>query len=173
MRYTLLYCLLVSFLSAKSTDTCYSVQVKSFRLKHNSSYDFHRKGYPSSCKLMKLNSMYAVRCGCFYNYNDAENALNKLSDIYYDAIIVNTYSYRFGNRSEERDEYQEPVAPKKEKRESYNSSNDSFYKRYNSIKMGGDSEVREDNSIYHNTDTEDSFNDDSEDEDDLSEYGYE
>ncbi len=157
-----------TILSAQSSETCYSIQVKSFHLKHNSSYDFHRKGYPSSCKLMKLSSMYAVRCGCFSNFNEAQYALDKLSDVYYDAIVVNTYRYRFGNNIEETQQYQTQQPQKKRYRNEYNSNSDSFYQRYNDIELDENREKKEDDYSQ-----ESSFDNDFEDEDDLSEYGYE
>lgn len=164
-----LFALFVPWAFAKSEDTCYSVQVKSFHIKNSSSYDFYRKGYPSSCKLMKLSSMYAVRCGCFDSYYQAENALNKISEIYYDAIIVNTYRYRFGD--EVAQSHSEPItSPKKEHKRDYNSNNDSFYERYNSIDVTGDSRTKN-RDDYENG--ESSFDNDFEDSDDLSEYGYE
>ena len=168
MRYLIIFLMLLPFLSAKSPDTCFSVQVKSFHLKHNSSYDFHRKGYPSSCKLMKLSSMYAVRCGCFNNYSEAENALDKLSEIYYDAIIVNTYIRRFGNNFEqEQEEYQNPIPQKKRYSNEFSSNSSSFAQRYNDIDLEENREEKKEDFTQ-----ESSFDNDFED-DDLSEYGYE
>ncbi|MEA3228726.1 MAG: hypothetical protein U9P38_06625 [Campylobacterota bacterium] len=168
MKYLLLLLFSITTLLARSEDTCYSVQVKSFYLKHNSSYDFHRQHYPSSCKLMKLSSMYAVRCGCFYNYNQAQNHLDKLSEIYYDAIIVNTYRYRFGTDQQIEERSQQPLPQKKRYKKEALYEHGSFEQRYNDIELE-ESDTREEVD-YHQ---ERSFDNDFEESDDLSEYGYE
>ncbi len=103
MKYILILSLFFGVIYAKSSDACYSVQLKSFYLKKNSSYNFERYNYPNSCILVNINGMRSVRCGCFDHYSDAENNLDRLSEKYYDAIIVNTYKRRFSknNRSED------------------------------------------------------------------------
>lgn len=91
--------LFFGYLQAKSSDACYSVQLKSFYLKRNSSYDFERQNYPSSCILVNINGMRSVRCGCYDDYREAEDNLDRLSQRYYDAIIVDTYKRRFANKA--------------------------------------------------------------------------
>ncbi len=167
----LLLCILPFLLYARSADTCYSVQVKSFYLKNNSSYDFNRYGYPQSCKLMKLSSMYAVRCGCYQNISSAKNALDRLSERYYDAIIVNTYSYRFGNNEHSTENFRDPI-PKRKIYQQESSSNDSFNKRYNAIDLD-EREEREEREEEDGYREESSFDNDYDSVNDLSEYGYE
>ena len=99
MKYILIITLFFGFLQAKSSDACYSVQLKSFYLKRNSSYDFERQNYPNSCILVNINGLRSVRCGCYDNYREAEDNLDRLSQRYYDAIIVNTYKRRFSNKA--------------------------------------------------------------------------
>jgi hypothetical protein len=101
VKYILILALFVGFLQAKSADACYSVQLKSFYLKRNSSYDFERQNYPSSCILVNINGMRSVRCGCYDDYREAEDHLDRLSQRYYDAIIVDTYKRRFENKKYE------------------------------------------------------------------------
>ena len=95
MKYILIVSLFFGVLFAKSSDACYSVQLTSFYLKKNSSYNFKNKNYPSSCILVNTNGLRSVRCGCFEEYRDAENKLDRLLNRYDDAIIVNTYKRRF------------------------------------------------------------------------------
>jgi len=95
MKYFILFLFIVSGLFAKSVDECYSVQIKSFYIKKDSLYDFSEHNYPASCKLIKIGNIQSVRCGCYDDYDKAKRALERLSEEYYDAIIVNTYKKRF------------------------------------------------------------------------------
>ncbi len=95
MRLLLLFTLLFSFAYAKSKDTCYTVQLTSFKFKKNSSYNFTKKGYPDSCKLISFTNINAVRCGCYENYADAFEEKKKLQKTYRSALITTTYKYRF------------------------------------------------------------------------------
>ncbi len=99
MKYIVILSLFFGALFAKSSDACYSVQLKSFYLKKNSSYNFESQNYPSSCILVNINGLRSVRCGCFENYRSAEDKLDRLLNRYDDAIIVNTYKRRFSNKS--------------------------------------------------------------------------
>jgi hypothetical protein len=85
----------ISISYAKSKDTCYSLQLTSFKFKKNSTYDFAKQHYPKSCKLVSFSNINSVRCGCYEKYRDARKALKKLPKKYAHPIIVNTYKYRF------------------------------------------------------------------------------
>jgi len=87
--------LLSTFLLAKIQETCYTVQLKSFKLKKNSTYNFESLNYPDSCQLIKIKSLYTVRCGCFTRYSEAKREQKELSTSYHDTMIVKTYKYRF------------------------------------------------------------------------------
>lgn len=80
-------------LTAQDNNKCYSVQVSSFLIKDIDSYTF--KGYPESCRLVEINGVHSVRCGCFEGYNDAMTHQKTLEQKYPDAMIVETYAYRF------------------------------------------------------------------------------
>ena len=99
MKYVVILSLFFGALFAKSSDACYSVQLKSFYLKKNSSYNFASQNYPSSCILVNISGLRSVRCGCYENYRNAEDKLDRLLNRYDDAIIVNTYKRRFSNSS--------------------------------------------------------------------------
>ena len=146
MKYIFLPLFLLSAsLFAKADNECYSVQVKSFYLKTNSSYNFRSQNYPDSCKLITISGMSTVRCGCFESYSDAKQELHDLSEVYYDAMIVNTYKYRFNNQTTHKEyNFKNVDIPQKE---SY--SEDSF-----SIDDDIVDELELDNSTY------------------LDEYGY-
>jgi len=178
VKYILIVALFFGFLQAKSSDACYSVQLKSFYLKRNSSYDFERQNYPSSCILVNINGMRSVRCGCYEDYREAEDNLDRLSQRYYDAIIVNTYKRRFQNKAYEDayhsdkneddfsrksryDEY--PPAPKKRHKKSrYDDFEDDFDKN---------DEIENEKSLYEEEPKirKRSFYGQEEEEDDLYE----
>jgi len=95
MRVLLILLLSISITYAKSNDTCYSLQLTSFKFKKNSTYDFAKQNYPASCRLISFSNINSVRCGCFEKYADAREALKKLAKKYPKPLIVTTYKYRF------------------------------------------------------------------------------
>ncbi|MFT7860334.1 MAG: hypothetical protein ABXS93_05285 [Sulfurimonas sp.] len=95
MRILLVLLLTLGVLYAKDKDTCYSVQLASFALKEDSSYNFEEQNYPSSCKLVKFSNINAVRCGCFEKYGRAKKEQKVLRKTYKHSMIVTTYKYRF------------------------------------------------------------------------------
>ncbi|ADN08978.1 hypothetical protein [Sulfurimonas autotrophica] len=99
MRVLLLLLLSISITYAKSNDTCYSVQLTSFKFKKNSTYDFAKQNYPESCRLISFSNINSIRCGCYEKYSDARKALKKLSKHYPNPLIVNTYKYRFKKKT--------------------------------------------------------------------------
>jgi len=117
------YLLIISIstlLFAKSIDSCYSVQLKSFKIRDFSSYSYEREMYPRECELMKFSRMHAVRCGCYDLYDQARRGLQKYTRDYPDALIVTTYRKRF-----KKDAYvQEPIEEdfEKDKRDNPYSS---------------------------------------------------
>lgn len=92
MKYFILM-LIASALAFAAQDKCYSVQVNSFFIKDTSTYVF--KGYPESCHLIEINGMYSARCGCFDEYRKALSHQETLLVSYPEAMIVETYTYRF------------------------------------------------------------------------------
>jgi len=108
----LLLLLIVStLLLAKTQDTCYTVQLTSFKLKKNSTYDFESHNYPDTCQLIKIKSVNAVRCGCYNRYGEAKREQKRLSKDYNGSIIIKTYKYRFKKPMPKRSEVQEQTAP--------------------------------------------------------------
>lgn len=95
MKVLFLLLLSISITYANSNDTCYSVQLTSFKFKKNSTYDFAAHNYPKSCKLISFSDINSVRCGCYEKYHDARVALKKLAKKYVKPLIVRTYKYRF------------------------------------------------------------------------------
>ncbi len=90
-----------TLLLAKTQDTCFTVQLKSFKLKKNSHYDIADYNYPPSCQLIQIKAIHTIRCGCFERYSDARREQKKLSTHYHDALIIKTYKYRFKKKSPE------------------------------------------------------------------------
>ena len=122
----LLLLFVTTFLLAKTEDTCYTIQLKSFKIKKNSTYDFNSYNYPDSCQLVKIKSMHTVRCGCFERYSDARREQKKLSQRYNDIMVLKTYKYRFKKKPTLVIQKKETL-PKKEEvpvaKEASNSSN--------------------------------------------------
>ncbi|HIC44289.1 MAG TPA: hypothetical protein EYO73_08390 [Sulfurimonas sp.] len=88
-----LHLLTSSALADNSTDTCYSVQLASVYNK-NSIY-LKLENYPSSCKLISLANLKAVRCGCYDDKKEAHVALRASRKRYHGSILVRTYKSRF------------------------------------------------------------------------------
>ncbi|MBU4110401.1 hypothetical protein KJ988_05330, partial [bacterium] len=95
LRFLLIALFFNTLLLAKSSESCYSVQLKSFVIKDSSNYDFESHGYPESCKLISFTNINAVRCGCFEKYYEAKQESQKFLGSYPEAKIVSTYKYRF------------------------------------------------------------------------------
>ncbi len=95
MRFFVLLLLSISVLTAKDKDTCYTVQLTSFVLPKNSSYNFEAQHYPTSCKLFQFSRVNTVRCGCFERYGEAKKQQKVFEKHYRDTLIVPTYKYRF------------------------------------------------------------------------------
>ncbi len=92
----------ISLAFAQAKDTCYSVQLTSFKFKKNSTYKFENHNYPESCKLISFSNINSVRCGCFEKYRDARATLKKLSKKYHKPLIVTTYKYRFKKKRQKQ-----------------------------------------------------------------------
>jgi len=85
--------ILSSSLFAQDSQTCYSVQLASIYNK-NSIY-LKVDDYPSTCKLITLANLKAIRCGCYDDKEDAQFALKQLRKSYHGSILVRTYKSRF------------------------------------------------------------------------------
>ena len=99
MKFLLILLLTTTIIFAKSKDSCYSIQLTSFVLKKNSTYDFEKQDYPKYCELISFTKMNAVRCGCYDEYKDVKAEYEDLSYFYPSSTIVTTYKYRFKNRT--------------------------------------------------------------------------
>jgi len=100
MKLFLLLLFTISLAFAEQKDTCYSVQLISFKFKKNSTYNFEKHKYPESCQLISFSNINSVRCGCFKKYHDARIALKELSKRYSKPLIVNTYKFRFKKKAQ-------------------------------------------------------------------------
>lgn len=125
MRILLLILLSITILIAKDKDTCYSVQLTSFVLKEQSSYDFAKQNYPASCKLFEFSNINTVRCGCFEKYGEAKKRQKLFQKSYKHSMIVTTYKYRFAPKKsiatreeigieEPKEQIEEEQVPKKD-----------------------------------------------------------
>jgi hypothetical protein len=114
-RFFLFLIVTVGLLYAKNDTTCYSIQLKSFKLKQNSSYDFSTQNYPKECKLFSFSDIKTIRCGCYEKYSTAKSSLSKLKKRYKNSMIVKSYRYRFHNKKRKPKTVLSLASPKKEK----------------------------------------------------------
>ena len=88
--------LLAPFLSAKTKETCYTVELISAKeTSTNKARLLQVANYDSSCKMMNISHFLTVRCGCFEKYADARKHLGKFKKKYKDAYVRTTYKSRF------------------------------------------------------------------------------
>ena len=95
MRYVFLLLITPLFLFAKSVDSCYSVQLRSFVIKDTSVYRFEDHAYPDGCILVRGEPINSVRCGCYEVYAKAQELQKELRTKYEQATVVTTYKRRF------------------------------------------------------------------------------
>ena len=94
--FLLIFFFFASVVVAHNTqESCYSVQLKSFKLRHNSTYKFDADSYPQECRYLSFGSVKTIRCGCFERYNQAKKEQKKLHQHYPKSLIVKTYKFRF------------------------------------------------------------------------------
>ncbi len=110
MRF-LLFLVISTLVFAKTQETCYTVQLTSFKLKKNSTYNFELHNYPDSCQLVKIKSVYTVRCGCYNRYGEAKHEQKELFKDYNGTLIIKTYKYRFKKPIPKRSEVKEHTIP--------------------------------------------------------------
>ncbi len=87
-------------------DTCYSVQLLS-RVDNGKGFDLPLENYPEDCKLMKIGRSYTLRCGCFDQYQSAQQHRKSLAQQYKHAMVVSTYKYRFEEHPQQDTNYLE------------------------------------------------------------------
>ena len=94
MRYLLVLLLLISLGYAKTNESCYTVQLESFVVKKNSTFDFENRGYPKSCQYFVFKKVSTIRCGCYEKFRDAKVASKTLSKLFPGNMIVTTNKHR-------------------------------------------------------------------------------
>ncbi len=82
-------------LPAKSSESCYTVQLTSQKNSKKNLELLNAKSYASNCKLMQIGSSLTVRCGCYERYADAKDELALHTPTNKRAAIATTYKYRF------------------------------------------------------------------------------
>ena len=102
MRVLFVMLLFTLILSAKSQESCYTVQlVSSYNSQKNLAL-LHSHEYPQECKLMEIGNSLTVRCGCFERYQEAQEQLKRYIQEYKIATVATTYKYRFDATAIER-----------------------------------------------------------------------
>jgi len=97
MRLVIIFILLSIYLQAKSSKSCYTVQIMSAFNNKTNNRALSKVIYPDSCKLMHIGKSSTIRCGCFNHINKAKKKLGELKSKYRYAYVTTTYRYRFKN----------------------------------------------------------------------------
>ena len=99
MRIIFLLFLFLLTLYAKSTDSCYTVQLQSALYSPSSLNQLEKKRFPTECTLMRISNTLTVRCGCFNHIKEATKRLPKYKSKYKYAYIATSYKYRFNKKA--------------------------------------------------------------------------
>ncbi|MEA3523633.1 MAG: hypothetical protein U9R50_11765 [Campylobacterota bacterium] len=104
MRMPIIFSFLLTLTLSANNSTCYSIQLMSVKEKYFDESTLEK--YPLTCKLMQINNMKSIRCGCEESYRAILKYHNTLKQTYPQAQILKTYAYRFENPnpSEELDD---------------------------------------------------------------------
>ena len=70
--------------------TCYSIQLQSAKGLHTNLHNTSQE-----CQEMQIDTYVAKRCGCYESLEKAKKALLRYQQTYPNAILVQTYTYRF------------------------------------------------------------------------------
>jgi septal ring factor EnvC (AmiA/AmiB activator) len=91
--------LLVAILSTlllSSEKTCYNVQLFSVSYSKDKEEKLLSQDIPKNCKVLHIGQNLALRCGCYDDKIIANEYLIKAKKRYKNAIVTNSYAYRFG-----------------------------------------------------------------------------
>ena len=92
----LIFSLIFTFaLFAKSSDSCYTIQLQSISSSDPNVKRFSNAIYPPECKLMQIKSVLTVRCGCYEDISILKTKLPRYKKNYRYAYIATSYKYRF------------------------------------------------------------------------------
>ena len=97
MKKIILILLFSAFAFAKSSQSCYTVQLFSQHKSEKNRNLLQKKSYPTICRIMEIGKSLTVRCGCYEKFVDAKSTKSTLSS-YRNAKVVTTYKYRFDNK---------------------------------------------------------------------------
>lgn len=113
MKIALIFALGISVFASES---CYTIQLISKYNSKNNMQMLQKIDYPKACKIMEIGSAITVRCECIDEFKLAKGVLAKYKQDYKDAILSQTYKYRFQEHEEKVLEPQTiPVVQNKEK----------------------------------------------------------
>lgn len=93
--------------------TCYTVQLISKNYRKERIKELLNSDLPELCKVMHINNMITVRCGCYESDNEANSYLLQLEDTYTNAYVTRTYKYRFDDTISSNITMSKPTPTKK------------------------------------------------------------
>jgi len=85
--------LIIQPLQSADLSTCYSVQLKSIKTLQAASLHTSQE-----CREMKIGAYITTRCGCYESFDRAKTNLLQYKHTYPNAILVETYKYRFNSQ---------------------------------------------------------------------------
>ncbi|RLA83698.1 MAG: hypothetical protein DRG78_03570 [Epsilonproteobacteria bacterium] len=91
MNFVIIFFLYIVSLSAEDLKTCYSVQLLSFP----SAQAKTLTKIPEGCQIITIGKNSSIRCGCKKEFKNIQEDLAEFKKNYSNAILVNTYKYRF------------------------------------------------------------------------------
>ena len=95
MRLIIFLFIITISLYAKSSQSCYTVQLQSALYSQESLQHLTKKEFPSECSLMRISNTLTVRCGCYDTMDKAKKELPKYKQKYKYAYLATSYKYRF------------------------------------------------------------------------------
>jgi len=109
-KYILVFLFLFGSVTLWGKETCYSVQLLSVKGVKPTNVDMET--YPQDCKDMYISKSFTIRCGCFEDMQEAKARLKTLQQSYSDALLVNTYKYRFSTTATQAQQTQSVLQQK-------------------------------------------------------------
>jgi len=95
MRFIILTFIISFSLYAKSSQSCYTVQLQSALYSQENLQKLTKSNFPPECTLMRISDNLTVRCGCYEKMDEAKKELPKYKQKYKYAYLATTYKYRF------------------------------------------------------------------------------
>jgi len=95
MRIFLSIFILLTSLYAKEQKSCYTIQLLSVPITTQNKTLFDKHSYPQECISMDIANKITLRCGCYEDFQTAQEQLPHYKEKFKDAYIATSYKFRF------------------------------------------------------------------------------